>query len=607
MHIKRIWKMILYHYRWFKYGDPSLVLVDQRKSPEVINAKFKISVLLKYIVLFKRTIILMYGVHSRLLNEARVLIPDKLLNSSTTRNDYYKFSINNLWKNAFSIIEEEQGVVRVKISCHYEGMYFFIGKSLLSESKGYLLISIESGSYKKTLLTKHFEALHQNWDLYYYSFEQNEKKMFQENGYLDFSWKADSAHKRIFITPPFCKNSKKQNKIVVLVADGVCPIDLGIYGSEIKTPNIDALFSEGAVFLNSFSQSNWTLPTFASMATSLYPSQHNIVNSNGPIRVLSRDELTLAEILRDEGFVTYGDFAHRRCNQSLGHHRGFDSFYYKQHTNDGDKMSKQINRAINFYRNIKGVSLFMFVHIFDTHSPYQFFSESLVDKYLLVPKSVKYYIRNKLNETSVSDQQEFIKDRYIKKLLQLDNRLHEFINELRNDPEATVFFTSDHGTSFNKSTDYALADSNIRTPFMVYSNKFQIQSGKFSNMVESSIDLLPTITSLLGIDKGKQRSGTSVYNRNLSMNSKEYALSEMMYKEKYELRFTHINGSHVVASSNRNKQSNEIDLNNFNITAYNTGTDKAIDFGRKFIKYIEKSRLNKELKDSLCKAAKNFP
>ena len=45
MRIKRIWEMILYHYRWFKYGDPSPVLVDQRKSPEVINTKFKISVL----------------------------------------------------------------------------------------------------------------------------------------------------------------------------------------------------------------------------------------------------------------------------------------------------------------------------------------------------------------------------------------------------------------------------------------------------------------------------------------------------------------------------------------------------------------------------------
>ena len=599
--------MILYHYHWFKYGDSSPVSVEQKYSPEVINTKYKTSALLKYIVLVKKTIILVYGVHSRLLNEAKVLIPDKLLNSSTARNNYYKFSINNLWKNAFSIIEEEQGFVRVKISCHYEGMYFFIGKNLLSDSKGYLIISIESGSYKKTLFTKHFEALHQNWDLFFYSFEQNEKEMFQENGYLDFSWKTDSAPKRIFITPPIYKKSKKQNKIVVFVADGVCPIDLGVYGSEIKTPNIDALFSEGAVFLNSISQSNWTLPAFASMATSLYPSQHNIVNPNGPIRTLSRDELTLAEILRNEGFVTYGDFAHRRCNQSLGHHRGFDSFYYKQHTNDGDNMSKQISRAINFYRNIKGVPLFMFIHFFDTHSPYQFFSEGLVDKYLLIPKSVKYYMGKTLNGTGDSEQHGFIKDRYTKKLLQLDNRLHEFIDELRKDPEATIFFTSDHGTSFSKLEADTLADSNIRTPFMVYSNKFQIETGEFRNMVESSIDLLPTITSLLGVDKVTQRSGSSIYNCDLSLNSKEYALSELVYEEKYELKITDINGSHVVISSNRNEQSYEIDLNNFNITEYNTGKGSAIEYGKKLATYIEKSRLNKELKDSLCKAVDNFP
>ena len=79
--------MILYHYRWFKYGDPSPVSVDQKCSPEVIDTKFKISALLKYIVLVKKAIISMYGVHSQLLNEAIALIPDKLVNSSATRNN----------------------------------------------------------------------------------------------------------------------------------------------------------------------------------------------------------------------------------------------------------------------------------------------------------------------------------------------------------------------------------------------------------------------------------------------------------------------------------------------------------------------------------------
>jgi hypothetical protein len=142
---------------------------------------------------------------------------------------------------------------------------------------------------------------------------------------------------------------------------------------------------------------------------------------------------------------------------------------------------------------------------------------------------------------------------------------------------------------------------------MIYSNKFQIERGYFPNMVESSIDLLPSITSLLGIDRGRQRSGSSVYNCDLGLNSKEYAMSELVYKEKYELKITDINGSHVVISSNRNEQSYEIDLNNFNITSSNTGQDRAIEYGRQLITYIEKSRLNKELKNSLCKAVDNFP
>jgi arylsulfatase len=100
--------------------------------------------------------------------------------------------------------------------------------------------------------------------------------------------------------------------IVLILADDLGFSDLGCYGGEIRTPNLDALAANGLRFAR-FYNSARCCPSRASLMTGLYPHQAGIggmVNAKpGAARgyrgQLHRPEcVTVAEVLRDAGYFT---------------------------------------------------------------------------------------------------------------------------------------------------------------------------------------------------------------------------------------------------------------------------------------------------------------
>ena len=80
----------------------------------------------------------------------------------------------------------------------------------------------------------------------------------------------------IALTTCFCdrENSSDPNLIIIGI-DTLRADRLGCYGYEKNTsPNIDRLADEGVIFLRNYSQAPWTMPSFASIMTSLYPRTH---------------------------------------------------------------------------------------------------------------------------------------------------------------------------------------------------------------------------------------------------------------------------------------------------------------------------------------------
>lgn len=88
--------------------------------------------------------------------------------------------------------------------------------------------------------------------------------------------------------------------ILVIMADDLGFSDLGCYGSDIDTPNLDSLAGNGLKFTQFYNASR-CCPTRAALLTGRYPHEVGL-RSNGAS--LSKDVPTAAEILRKNGYHT---------------------------------------------------------------------------------------------------------------------------------------------------------------------------------------------------------------------------------------------------------------------------------------------------------------
>ena len=113
--------------------------------------------------------------------------------------------------------------------------------------------------------------------------------------------------------------------ILLVLFDDLGYSDLGCYGGEIATPNIDSLAKHGLRFTH-MSNSARCCPTRASLLTGLHPAQAGIPDFDGQ---LSANSATLAEVLRGAGYGTYmaGKWHVGNSPEASPTTRGFDEFY----------------------------------------------------------------------------------------------------------------------------------------------------------------------------------------------------------------------------------------------------------------------------------------
>lgn len=137
---------------------------------------------------------------------------------------------------------------------------------------------------------------------------------------------------------------KARPDILLVMSDDMGFSDLGCYGGEIATPNLDRLAAAGVRF-SQFYNTARCCPTRASLLTGLYPHQASMghmtgKNPNSPESYagdLSRRAVTIAEVLKGAGYATYmcGKWhvtRNERASQEMPKYnwprqRGFDRFY----------------------------------------------------------------------------------------------------------------------------------------------------------------------------------------------------------------------------------------------------------------------------------------
>jgi arylsulfatase A-like enzyme len=173
---------------------------------------------------------------------------------------------------------------------------------------------------------------------------------------------------------PSSSTPERGLNLVLLVVDTLRADHLGCYGYARSTsPQIDALARESVLFEQAQSHSPWTMPSVASLFTSLEPRVHGLAEWRQP---LDGRLLTLAEQLQARGFRTEGYVSHGVLSRFFQFDQGFDVY-------DSSVMAGRLPRNISTAREVTDLALgalarlqaqprrfFLWVHYFDPHDAY---------------------------------------------------------------------------------------------------------------------------------------------------------------------------------------------------------------------------------------------
>jgi arylsulfatase A-like enzyme len=321
-------------------------------------------------------------------------------------------------------------------------------------------------------------------------------------------------------------NDKNINVILISI-DSLRADHLSCYGYHRKTsPNIDRLASEGVVFSNAFSITSWTLPAHMSMLTSMYSESHGVITDED---YLDENRITLAEVLKKEGYATTAFISGAYLHSRYGFNQGFDlydDFTINEAARVGEVTpsvtSPRLNEAIqSWLRKNYQKKFFLFLHYFDVHYDYvpsppydtifdpnykgtidaRNFHHNPAINPEMSPRDLNHII-------SLYDGEIAFTDKYIGEVLSALVELGIFDNTL-------IILTADHGDEFfehgRKGHKRSLYEEVLHVPliFKFPSNSNLVGNRKIEEVV-SIIDIMPTILDYLGVKSHEEMQGQSL-------------------------------------------------------------------------------------------------
>ncbi len=322
------------------------------------------------------------------------------------------------------------------------------------------------------------------------------------------------------------KFDKKPQNVILISIDGLQAKHLAEYGYALKTtPNLDGFLDSSYLFMNTISPSSWTVPTHMSIFTSMFPSEHKVVNKfldydpaskSGTVanlKQLTPSAVTLAEIFKNNGYVTGGFTGDSGVGKQFGFSQGFDEYYDAQAFGGFDG---SVPKALDWLAKNKDKKFFLFLHGYDVHGQYApasgfdyryvtqpytgQFTGSPAEQATLREEGLK---NGKLN-LSLQDVS-FWRAIYDEKINRMDFEFNSFMEQIKKmgvmDNTAIVVF-SDHGTEFYEHQrldhGHTLYGELVDVLFAIHLPGQN--TGKKIMSLVSTIDIMPTILKLVGIN-----------------------------------------------------------------------------------------------------------
>lgn len=309
---------------------------------------------------------------------------------------------------------------------------------------------------------------------------------------------------------------------LILISLDTCRADrLSCYGHPRQTtPHIDAVAREGILFENAVSPVPITLPAHSSILTGTIPPYHG-VHDNINYR-LGDSNVTLAEVLRENGYRTAAVIGAFVLDSQTGIDQGFDSFDDRLIPGGAsagrrpERRAEEVSRLANAWLSENSSTpFFLFLHYYDPHDPYTppepFASTFADDPYA--------------GEVAYTDQ---AVGQVMKKLEDLD--LYD---------SSIIIIVGDHGESLGEHGEsthgYFVYHSTTKVPLIV-----KLPGRRRARRVDqtvSLVDILPTVLSQLNLPLPETLQGedlSPLFSNDVPDRKPRHIYSESMLATKYD-------------------------------------------------------------------------
>jgi len=306
--------------------------------------------------------------------------------------------------------------------------------------------------------------------------------------------------------------------------------------SRKTTPNLDELAREAVTFSNAFSCSPITLPSLGSIMTGKYPQNHGARDNLNYL--LSKKNLTLAEILKEQGYSTGAVVANRVIRSTRKLDQGFDyygeSFAYDQlsylipgllaYKISVEKLRLEnlwhwklgagycTDLALQWLKKHHRARFFLWVHYMDPHCPYDP-PKLFADKFKVTGKTwfndnFTYTDYNRIYESLPPKREEieWIHRLYDGEILYADYEIGRFLETFKSLgllENTIIIFTSDHGEAladehywYGGHTHFIFSQD-INVPLFIRFPDERLK-GVVSTTL-SNIDIFATVLDIVGI------------------------------------------------------------------------------------------------------------
>jgi choline-sulfatase len=300
--------------------------------------------------------------------------------------------------------------------------------------------------------------------------------------------------------------------ILIIVVDTLRADRLGVTGNtDGLTPFLDELAARGTTFSNVYASSSWTCPSVASLLSSRYPSQHGVVSFDS---TLAESEVTLGEILEENGYVGGGFSSNFRISDTHGYAQGFSHWraYATRRGSKvrGERLRSESVRWVERTRAAKHAPMVLYLQFMEPHTPYEppepYRSRHVrladnVDEAVAMKKVVSAGAGNK---KLTGEEIDLLKSLYDGEVAAADAELRALFADLQGSgflDDAIIVVTADHGEEFGEHNEFlhgiTLYNTAIHVPLIVVAPG--IPGGRVVPNPVSLLDVTPTILDLVKI------------------------------------------------------------------------------------------------------------